>query len=79
MAYAASLGLTTNLDQGVFPKLRTPAGRPPGSRNPADYTYLHEDEYQYDNAILELDRRGKLIVRVRIDYLHMEEDPPCRS
>lgn len=75
MAYAATLGLTTNFDQGVFPKIRTPAGRPPGERTPADYTYLHEDEYRYDDAIFELDRRGELTVRVRLNYLHQEEDP----
>ena len=75
MAYAATMGLTTNFDQGVFPKIRTPVGRPPGERTPADYTYLHEDEYRYDDAIFELDRRNELSVRVRVNYLHQEEDP----
>jgi len=63
MRYAASLGVTTHLDQGAFPS----AG------NDTDGA-AHADEYHVYDALLALYREGQLINRYRIDFLHMEDD-----
>ncbi|HEX6992774.1 MAG TPA: amidohydrolase family protein [Gammaproteobacteria bacterium] len=64
MRYAASLGLTTHFDQGGFPATGTDAD---GA--------AHFDPYHAYDALLALHREGELIQRIRIDFLHMEEDP----
>jgi predicted amidohydrolase YtcJ len=63
MRYAASLGVTTHLDQGAFPAAGTDTD---GA--------AHADEYHVYDALLALYREGRLINRYRIDFLHMEDD-----
>ena len=64
MRYAAGLGLTTHFDQGGFPATGTEAD---GA--------AHFDPYRAYDALLELHREGELIQRVRLNFLHMEDDP----
>jgi predicted amidohydrolase YtcJ len=64
MRYAASLGLTTHFDQGGFPATGTDAD---GA--------AHFDPYRAYDALLALHREGELIQRIRINFLHMEDDP----
>lgn len=64
LGYAASLGLTTHLDQGGFPATGTPAD---GA--------AHFDPYRAYDALLELYREDRLINRIRLNFLHMEADP----
>lgn len=64
LRYAASLGITTHLDQGGFPATGT-----------ASDGAAHFDPYTAYDALLELDREGRLLNRVRINFLHMESDP----
>jgi predicted amidohydrolase YtcJ len=61
--YAASLGITTHLDEGAFPA--------------AGYDVdgaAHADEYHVYDALLALFHEGRLINRYRIDFLTMEAD-----
>jgi predicted amidohydrolase YtcJ len=64
MRYAASLGLTTHLDQGGFPLTGTDAD---GAAN--------MDSYSGYNAIRALHQEGRLLTRIRINFLYMEDDP----
>jgi hypothetical protein len=64
MAYGASLGVTTHLDQGAFQKTDTSAD---GA--------AHEDNYTMHQPFLELYRDEALWTRLRINFLHMETDP----
>ena len=64
MRYAASLGLTTHFDQGGFPATGTDAD---GA--------AHFDPYRAYDALLALHRDGELLQRIRLNFLHMEEDP----
>jgi hypothetical protein len=64
MSYAASLGITTHLDQGGFPATGTPAD---GAAN--------FDRYRAYDALLALHREGRLLNRIRLNFLHMETDP----
>ena len=64
MRYAASLGVTTHLDQGGFP----------GDGSAADGA-AHFDRYRAYDALLSLHEEGALINRVRLNFLHMETDP----
>lgn len=68
MAYAAKLGVTTHMDMGGF--------LIPGSPD-------HEDEFTFDGAaswdpyfayepVLELNRQGLMKVRIRVNYLTMD-------
>ena len=61
MNYAASVGVTTHLDQGAFQKTNTPAD---GS--------AHEDNFTMHLPFLEIYDQGQGIVRLRINFLHME-------
>jgi len=61
--YAASLGVTTHLDQGAFPA----AGFDVDGA-------AHADEYHVYDALLALFHEGRLINRYRIDFLTMEAD-----
>jgi hypothetical protein len=64
LRYAASLGLTTHLDEGGFP----PAG------TAADGA-AHADMYRGYDALVALHREGKLAQRIRVNFLYMETDP----
>ena len=61
MNYAASVGVTTHLDQGAFQKTNTPSD---GS--------AHEDNFTMHLPFLEIYDQGLGIVRLRINFLHME-------
>jgi predicted amidohydrolase YtcJ len=63
LAYAASLGITTHLDEGGFP-----------AAGDASDGAAHCDVYRCWDAIRALNREGKLVNRVRINFLHMETD-----
>jgi predicted amidohydrolase YtcJ len=63
MRYAASLGLTTHLDEGGFPATGTAAD---GA--------AHFDRYRAYDALLALHAEGALLTRIRINFLHMETD-----
>jgi len=64
MRYAASLGITTHLDQGGFPATGTPTD---GA--------AHFDRYRAYDALLALYHEDALINRIRLNFLHMEADP----
>jgi predicted amidohydrolase YtcJ len=61
MRYAASLGITTHLDQGGFPATGTNAD---GA--------AHFDRYRAYDALLSLHQEDALINRIRLNFLHME-------
>ncbi|KAI1849653.1 hypothetical protein JX266_004602 [Neoarthrinium moseri] len=62
MAYAASLGVTTHLDQGAFPATGTPSD---GAAS--------EDLYSMHLPWLSVYDDAKGIVRLRINFLHMDD------
>jgi hypothetical protein len=64
MRYAASVGITTHLDEGGFPATGTDSD---GA--------AHFDPYRAYDALLALYHEDALINRVRINFLHMEDDP----
>jgi predicted amidohydrolase YtcJ len=64
MAYAVSLGVTTHFDQGGFPATGTPAD-----------AAAHFDRFRAYDAFQALRREGKLSIRLRIHFLHLESDP----
>ena len=68
MAYAASVGVTTHLDQGAFQATNTNTD---GA--------AHEDNYTMQLPFLDVYDRGEGIVRLRINFLHMESDPDARA
>jgi hypothetical protein len=63
MAYAASVGVTTHLDQGAFQATNTPAD---GA--------AHEDNYTMHLPFLSVYDDGDGIIRLRINYLHQDVD-----
>ncbi len=63
MKYAASLGVTTHIDQGAFQAVNTPAD---GA--------AHEDNFTMHLPFLELYDQDVRMVRLRINFLHMEAD-----
>jgi predicted amidohydrolase YtcJ len=63
MNYAASLGVTTHIDQGAFQATNTAAD---GA--------AHEDNFTMHVPFLEMYEQGKGLVRLRINFLHMETD-----
>ena len=63
MKYAASLGVTTHIDQGAFQATNTAAD---GA--------AHEDNFTMHVPFLETYEEGKGLVRLRINFLHMEMD-----
>ena len=63
MKYAASLGVTTHIDQGAFQATNTAAD---GA--------AHEDNFTMHFPFLEIYEQGKGLVRLRINFLHMEGD-----
>jgi predicted amidohydrolase YtcJ len=64
MRYAASVGVTTHVDDGGFPATGTDTD---GA--------AHFDPYRAYDALLALHAEGALINRIRINFLHMEADP----
>jgi predicted amidohydrolase YtcJ len=64
MAYAASVGVTTHLDQGAFQATNTNTD---GA--------AHEDNYAMHLPFLGVYGEGEGIVRLRINFLHMEGNP----
>jgi predicted amidohydrolase YtcJ len=64
MAYAASMGVTTHLDQGAFQATNTPSD---GA--------AHEDNYTMHLPFLAVYADGGGLIRLRINFLHMETDP----
>jgi predicted amidohydrolase YtcJ len=64
MRYAASVGVTTHLDEGGFPATDTPTD---GA--------AHFDRYRAYDALLALYHEGALTNRIRLNFLHMEADP----
>jgi predicted amidohydrolase YtcJ len=63
MAYAASVGITTHLDEGGFPATGTETD-----------AAAHFDEYRAYDALLALYHAGELTNRIRLNFLHMEAD-----
>ncbi|KAI0393824.1 amidohydrolase family-domain-containing protein [Xylariaceae sp. FL0594] len=63
MRYAASVGVTTHLDQGAFPATGTPSD---GAAN--------EDLYAMHLPWLSVYNDQEGIIRLRIDFLHMDDD-----
>ena len=63
MKYAVSLGVTTHIDQGAFQ----------ATNSPADGA-AHEDNFTMHFPFLEVYEQGKGLVRLRINFLHMEGD-----
>jgi len=63
MKYAAGLGVTTHIDQGAFQATNTAAD---GA--------AHEDNFTMQFPFLEVYEEGKGLVRLRINFLHMETD-----
>jgi predicted amidohydrolase YtcJ len=64
MAYAVSMGVTTHLDQGAFQATDTPGD---GAAS--------EDNYKMHLPFLAVYAEGGGIIRLRINFLHMETDP----
>ena len=63
MKYAASVGVTTHIDQGAFQAVNAPTD---GA--------AHEDNFTMHITFLEIYDQGKGLVRLRINFLHMETD-----
>lgn len=66
MNYAASLGLTSMLDQVLFPT--------PGPLHPAQ-VLSNLDQYRMYDAWLDLHHEGKTIVRLQMNFLQNQTDP----
>ena len=66
MRYSASVGLTANLDQVLFPT--------PGPLHP-NQILSNLDQYRMYDAWLELHREGKTIVRLQTNFLQNQNDP----
>jgi len=64
MNYAVTVGVTTHQDQGAFQATNTPSD---GS--------AHEDNFTMHIPFLEVYEQGDALVRLRINFLHMESDP----
>jgi len=63
MNYAATIGVTTHLDQGAFQATNTAAD---GA--------AHEDNFTMHIPFLQVYAQDKGIIRLRINFLHMESD-----
>ena len=66
MRYSASVGLTSNLDQVLFPT--------PGPLHP-NQILSNLDQYRMYDAWLELHREGRTIVRLQTNFLQNQSDP----
>jgi predicted amidohydrolase YtcJ len=66
MNYSASVGLTTHLDQVLFPT--------PGPLHPSQIL-SNLDQYKMYDPWLELHREGKTIIRLQMNFLQNQSDP----
>jgi predicted amidohydrolase YtcJ len=66
MRYSASVGLTSHLDQVLFPT--------PGPLHPAQIL-SNLDQYRMYDAWLDLHREGRTIVRLQTNFLQNQSDP----
>jgi predicted amidohydrolase YtcJ len=66
MSYSVSVGLTTHLDQVLFPT--------PGPLHPSQIL-SNLDQYKMYDPWLELHREGKTIVRLQMNFLQNQTDP----
>jgi predicted amidohydrolase YtcJ len=66
MRYGASVGLTANLDQVLFPT--------PGPLHP-NQILSNLDQYRMYDAWLDLHREGRTIVRLQTNFLQNQSDP----
>jgi predicted amidohydrolase YtcJ len=66
MQYSASVGLTTHLDQVLFPT--------PGPLHP-NQILSNLDQYRMYDAWLDLHREGRTIVRLQMNFLQNQADP----
>jgi predicted amidohydrolase YtcJ len=66
MRYSASVGLTTHLDQVLFPT--------PGPLNPTQIL-SNLDQYRMYDSWLDLHREGRTIVRLQMNFLQNQSDP----
>jgi len=66
MAYSASLGLTSHLDEVLFPT--------PGPLNPGQIL-SNLDQYRMYDSWLALHHQGKTIVRLQMNFLQNQSDP----
>ena len=66
MRYAAQLGLTTHLDQVLFPT--------PGPLHPSQIL-SNLDQYRMYDSWIETYRQGKALVRLQMNFLHNPSDP----
>ena len=66
MQYAASVGLTSNLDQVLFPT--------PGPLHP-NQILSNLDQYRMYDAWLDLHREGRAVVRLQTNFLQNQSDP----
>jgi len=66
MQYSASVGLTTHLDQVLFPT--------PGPLHP-NQILSNLDQYRMYDPWLELHREGRAIVRLQMNFLQNQNDP----
>jgi predicted amidohydrolase YtcJ len=66
MQYSASVGLTTHLDQVLFPT--------PGPLHP-NQILSNLDQYRMYDPWLELHREGRSIVRLQMNFLQNQSDP----
>jgi predicted amidohydrolase YtcJ len=73
MAYAASVGVTTHLDQGAFQATNTPAD---GSAHENNYTmHLPFLAVYSDGEQRDVDAADEASIRLRINYLLFDSDP----
>lgn len=66
MAHSASVGVTANLDQVLFPT--------PGPLQP-NQALSNLDHYRMYDSWLDLHQQGKTFVRLQINFLHNQNDP----
>jgi predicted amidohydrolase YtcJ len=66
MTYSASVGLTSHLDQVLFPT--------PGPLHPSQIL-SNLDQYRMYDPWLELHREGKTIIRLQMNFLQNQNDP----
>jgi len=66
MNYSASVGLTTHLDQVLFPT--------PGPLHPSQIL-SNLDQYRMYDPWLELHREGRTIIRLQMNFLQNQSDP----
>jgi predicted amidohydrolase YtcJ len=66
MAYSVGVGLTSHLDQVLFPT--------PGPLSPTQ-VLSNLDHYRMYDPLLHLDRQGRTTIRMQLNFLHNQADP----